>query len=165
MMNKLPINSSTCTNHLEYDQKQRSNQVQSPIIMSIAIQSIIHWSIGSQNLDKQYNRQKYRSNQVQFPLSPVCTVHHVYHCIGVGIVAPPVRSYTSLSSEVPYLELEVFVSHCLHIKPNGRYSGDDFTSLKSIQDCGFTWTDMENHRQASNALLKYLSYQLRPAPG
>ena len=42
MMNKLPINSSTCTNYLEYDQKQRSNQVQSPIIMSIAIQSIIH---------------------------------------------------------------------------------------------------------------------------
>ena len=127
MMNKLPINSSTCTNYLQYDQKQRSNQVQSPIIMSIAIQPIIHWSISSQNLDKQYNRQKYRSNQVQFPLSPVCTVHHVYHCIGVGIVAPPVRSYTSLSSEVPYLELEVFVSHCLHIKPNG---GDGSHHLK-----------------------------------
>ena len=58
---------------------------------------------------------------------PVCTVHHVYHCIGVGIVAPPVRSYTSLSSEVPYLELEVFVSHCLHIKPNG---GDGSHHLK-----------------------------------
>lgn len=68
---------------------------------------------------------------------PVGRVHHVYDGVRVGVVTPPVRPAkswenisdfsetptfypnspnTCLSSQVPHLELEVLVSHLLHIE-------------------------------------------------
>ena len=56
----------------------------------------------------------------QYSAAPVCTIDDVYDCIGVGIIAPPVRSNAGLSSKVPNLELEVLVCHRLNIEPNCR---------------------------------------------
>ncbi len=72
---------------------------------------------------------------------PVGRVHHVYDGVRVGVVTPPVRPAkswenisdfsetptfypnspnTCLSSQVPHLELEVLVSHLLHVEANSR---------------------------------------------
>ena len=59
-------------------------------------------------------------SDLQYCGAPVCTIDDVYDCIGVGIIAPPVRSDARLASKIPNLELKVLVCHRLNIKPNCR---------------------------------------------
>lgn len=38
----------------------------------------------------------------------------------------------SLSTEIPYLKLQIFVRNLFNIKPYGWNGGDDFANLQSI---------------------------------
>lgn len=43
---------------------------------------------------------------------------------------------TSLSTQVPHLELEVFIRDLLHIEPDCRYRSHHLSDLKFVQDRG-----------------------------
>lgn len=49
----------------------------------------------------------------------VTGIDDIDDCIGIGIVASPVRSYAGLAAQVPNLKLEVLISHLLNIEADG----------------------------------------------
>merc|ERR1711860_286304 len=65
---------------------------------------------------------------------PVSAVHHVDNGVGVGVITSPVWSNACLTSEIPHLELEIFVDHRLDIEADGGDGGDHLSGLESVQD-------------------------------
>lgn len=55
--------------------------------------------------------------------------------------------YTRLSTEIPNLEIDIFIRHCLDVEPDGRYSGDDFTYLKAVQYRGLRRFEPEGREE------------------
>ena len=57
-----------------------------------------------------------------FPRGPysfsVTTIYYIDDGLRVRVVTSPVRPYACLTSQVPHLELDVFVCDRLHVKPN-----------------------------------------------
>ena len=50
------------------------------------------------------------------------------------VCLPPVWPNACLTSEVPHLELEIFVHDRLDIEADGGDGGDHFSGLESVQD-------------------------------
>lgn len=50
------------------------------------------------------------------------------------VCLPPVWSNACLTSEIPHLELEIFVDHRLDIEADGGDGGDHLPGLESVQD-------------------------------
>ncbi len=57
-----------------------------------------------------------------FPRGPysfsVTTIYHVDDSLRIWVVTSPVWTYACLTSQVPHLELDVFVCNRLHVKSN-----------------------------------------------
>ena len=45
---------------------------------------------------------------------------------------------SGLTSEVPDLELEIFVHNSLYIEPDGGDGGNNLTELQLVEDCSLT---------------------------
>ena len=89
--------------------------------------------------------------------NPLCVtaVHHVYDCLCVWIVASPIWPDACLTTQVPHLELDVFVCHRLYIEAN---SCKMFTTV-SARSCD---ASMEGF-SCSNTHSGWSTPPLRPA--
>ena len=80
--------------------------------------------------------------------------------LGVLEVMPPEGSDLVLSSDVPDGEGDVLVLDGLDVEANGRDSGDDFTKLELVEDCGLAGGIKTNHQDAHFALAKEAGEEL-----
>ena len=62
-------------------------------------------------------------------------VNHENHCIRVLVVASPVGAETSLTAQVPHLELESLISHSFHIETNCGHRGHNLAQVKLVKHC------------------------------
>lgn len=59
----------------------------------------------------------------------VTRVNNKYQPLRVLVVVAPQRPDLVLAADVPHRETYVFILHRLHIEPDCRYSGHDFTKF------------------------------------
>lgn len=64
----------------------------------------------------------------------VGAVHDEDQTLGPGIVMPPERPDLVLAAHIPHVELDVFVSHRLHVETYGRDGGHRLAQLQLVQD-------------------------------
>lgn len=64
----------------------------------------------------------------------VGAVHHEDQALGPGVVMPPERPDLVLAAHVPHVELDVFVSHRLHVEAHGGDGGHRLAQLQLVQD-------------------------------
>ena len=74
-----------------------------------------------------------------FPRGPyslsVTAIYHIDDSLRVRVVTSPVRTYACLTSQVPHLELDVFVCDRLHVKPNScKVSSAGLTLMKNCAE-------------------------------
>lgn len=79
---------------------------------------------------------------------PIVGVDHENDTLGVLEIMPPQRSNLILSSDIPDCERNVLVLDRLHIKTNGRDSGDNFTEFKLVKDGCFTSSIETDHKDS-----------------
>lgn len=65
----------------------------------------------------------------------VGAVHHEDQTLGPGVVVPPERPDLVLAAHIPHVELDVFVSHRLHVETHGGDGGHRLAQLQLVQDC------------------------------
>ena len=64
----------------------------------------------------------------------VGAVHYEDQTLGPGVVMPPERPDLVLAAHIPHVELDVFVSHGLHVETHGGDGGHRLAQLQLVQD-------------------------------
>lgn len=75
----------------------------------------------------------------------VGAVHHEDQTLGPGVVMSPERPDLVLAAHVPHVELDVFVSHRLHVETHRGNGGHRLAKLQLVQDRGLAGRVQAQH--------------------
>lgn len=66
--------------------------------------------------------------------SAVVGVHHKDQALCALEIVAPERSNLVLPTDIPYIELDLLIGHCLDVEADGRDGGDVLAELESVED-------------------------------
>lgn len=90
-----------------------------------------------------------------YPIS-VRTVHHEDQSLGAGVVVPPKGSDLVLTTDVPNVELDVFVGDGLDVEADGGNCGNRLSQFQFVKDCCLTSSIKSKHQYSHLLVAKDL---------